>query len=486
MAASSIGRNLPDAFPTGDAASDLAHASSDRRWPIWLAVLPLLLGTLTSTLSNNIVNVPLRDIMQDLNVSLARGALVVISFTLTTAIMMPIAGWLADRLGRRKVYLWAVSMVGVASCGASLAPTLDVLVAFRVLQAMAAASTLPAAMGILTELYGIESRGRALGMWAASNGLGQAIGPPAGGLIAAWLSWRWIFTPTIVMSVLAAGIAFVVLPRDAGHAGTLDWRGAVTLSGGAGLVMAGAGAVPQVGVRSPLVIALVASGLGVLVLFRRTMRRAVAPFVDPELFCEFSFIRSTVAVFTQMFCLGATLLAVPLYLTRTLGRSTTTAGLIVFAFPAALTFVAPFAGRAAMGARTHWILRLGLLILLIAQVLMAAALSWLTPHNWTIVSVLVVGGAGTALVQAPAATGATRSRWGAVAQVLACSIWRASPGPRSAPPGSRSRSPAPTITDYCSSSALRSPASGWRPPGRDPGHGSRPLRWAQHDDGLRR
>jgi hypothetical protein len=364
MSTSSIGKRRPSLAVETGASTAPTTGPPGGRWPIWLAVLPLLLGTLTSTLSNNIVNVPLRDIMQDLRVPLSRGALIVIAFTLTTAIMMPIAGWLADRVGRRRVYLWAVSMVGVASCGASLAPTLDVLVGFRVLQAMAAASTLPAAMGILTELYGIESRGRALGLWASTNGLGQAIGPPVGGLIAAWLSWRWIFMPTIVVSVIAATVAFVVIPRDHGRPAPLDWRGAVTLTSGAGLVIASASAVPQVGVTSPLVIALAVAGVFVLFLFWRSMGRGSAPFVDPRLFREMSFVRSTLAVFTQMFCLGATLLAVPLYLTRTLGRSTTSAGLIVFAFPAALTLVAPFAGRAAKGARTRWVLRLGVLTVL--------------------------------------------------------------------------------------------------------------------------
>ncbi|HWB68023.1 MAG TPA: MFS transporter [Mycobacteriales bacterium] len=380
--------------------------------PRAVVVLPIVLGTLTCTLSNNIVNVPLNQIMRDLRVPLSRGALVVVAFGLATAVMMPIAGWLADRFGRRRVYLSAVALIGLTSCGASLAPTLPVLVMFRVLQALAAASTLPAAMGILTELYGIEERGRGLGLWAAANGLGQAVGPPVGGLITGWLSWRWIFMPTISLSVVAFGLAALVVPRDRGQSARLDWLGASTLTGGAGLLVAAVTIVPQVGVDSPAVFALAAGGIVVLAGFARTLRTHREPFVNPGLFREPSYLRSTFGVFTQMFCLGGMLLAVPLYLIKGLHHSTTTAGLVVFALPAAMTVLAPAAGRAARGTRTRHALRAGLLVLAAGQVLLAVLLGTWAHTTAGIAMALVVAGIGTAFVQAPAATGATRSALG--------------------------------------------------------------------------
>lgn len=393
-----------ESLPTG--RTDLGQR------PRWLPVIPLFLGSMTCTLSNNIVNVPLHSILRDLDVPLSRGALIVIAFGLTTAVMMPIAGWLADRLGRRRIYLWAVSTVGVTSVGASLAPNLDVLVVFRVLQAVSAASTLPAAMAILTDLYGIENRGRALGLWASANGLGQAVGPPIGGLIAAVLSWRWIFSPTIILSVISWSLAMAVVPKDRGHGAPLEWRGAATLTIGAGLLIAAASVIPQVGVGAPVVMILAACGLIVLTLFVRLTRANAGPFVDPSLFREPSYVRSTLAVFAQMFCLGVMVLGVPLFLTRTMHRSTTTTGLIVFALPAAMTAFAPLAGRAAEGVRMWRVLRTGIAILAGAQLLLAAELAWWPESDLAIVGALLVGGAGVAFVQSPAATGATRSSLG--------------------------------------------------------------------------
>lgn len=380
--------------------------------PAWLATIPLFLGSVTCTLSNNIVNVPLNDVMRDLHVSLARGALIAIAFSLTTAVTMPFAGWLADRVGRRRVYLWAVALVGVASVGASIAPNLDILLLFRVLQAVTASCTLPAAMGILTSLYGIANRGRALAVWAAANGFGQAVGPPLGGLIAGWLSWRWIFMPTIALSVVAWTLALAAIPRDRRVRAPVDWRGGALLTGGAGMVIAAASLVPQFGVGSPIVVALAGSGVVLLAVFGRGITRRPLPFVDPALFSDTSFLRSAVAVFSQMFCLGAMALAVPLFLTRTEHLSTTSAGVIVFALPAAMTAFAPMAGRASTDDRIRRTLARGLAVLLIGQLVLAAELAWWHSPGWALSIGLVVAGAGTAFVQAPGVTGATRSSLG--------------------------------------------------------------------------
>lgn len=395
-----------------------APPEATTRRPARLAIISLFLGSVTCTLSNNIVNVPLHDIMRDLHVSLARGALVAIAFSLTTAISMPLAGWLADRFGRRRVYLWAVSLVGVASVGASIAPNLDVLVVFRVFQAVTASCTLPAAMGILTTLYGVDNRGRALGIWAAANGFGQAVGPPLGGFIAGWLSWRWIFTPTITLSVIAWTFSLAAIPRDTGTPAPIEWRGAAALTTGAGMLIAAASLVPQVGVGSPIVLALAAAGLVVLGLFARGIHRQVAPFIDPRVFRERSYVRSTLAVFTQMFSLGVMTLAVPLFLTRTEGRSTITAGAIVFALPAAMTIFAPMAGRAATGDRVRKTLAAGVFVILVGQLVLAAELAWWHTPDWSLVLGLLIAGAGTAFVQGPAATGATRSALGRAGTAL--------------------------------------------------------------------
>lgn len=375
----------------------------------WRALAPLLLGTFIGTLNNNIVNVPMKRILADLHVPLARGSLVVIAFNATFAVLMPLTGWYADRIGQRRLFIIALVVLTAGSVGAALAPSLPVLVIFRVIQATATAAILPSVMAMIGAIFGPVRRGRALGLWAGVNGLGQAVGPPLGGLLAAWLSWRAIFWPAVPLAVMGVAATVRYVPPDRGRAVPFEWKGAVSLTAGAGLLLIAAAAGPITGWLSPEVLAMTSSGLVGLALCRRFIRTAEHPFLAPALFREPSYLRSCVAVAAQMFCLGAMLLAVPLYLTQPGGDSTTKAGVIVFALPAAMTLLAPLAGLLTESLGPRSAIRIGISVLAVAQ----AGLAWhlAVPRVPAIGLVLILGlaGAGVAFVQAPAATGATRS-----------------------------------------------------------------------------
>lgn len=382
----------------------------------WWALAPLLVGTFTGTLNNNIVNVPLKVVMRDLHVPLAEGALVVIAFNLTFAVLMPITGWLGDRLGRRRIYCAAVIVLSAAAAGAALAPNLPVLVAFRVVQGAATAAILPTVMALIAQIFGTNGRGRALGLWAATNGLGQAVGPPVGGLLAGWLGWRTIFWPAVPLGVIALVGALKWVPVAPVESRRLDWPGALTLTLGAASVIAAATAVPREGVSSPLVIVFGVVGAALLAGFLWWIRKARAPFIPPQLLREPSYLRSSLAVFAQMFCLGTTLLGAPLYLTRSLGQSTLHAGLLVFALPVAMTVLAPFAGIATERLGPRRVIRGGLLAIGVGDAAVGIEFATHAGRGVDLAVALLIAGAGVAFVQTPAATGATRSpagRYGA-------------------------------------------------------------------------
>ncbi|MDA8291412.1 MAG: MFS transporter, partial [Actinomycetota bacterium] len=170
----------------------------------WAPLVPLLCGTFVGTLNNNVMNAPLRLVVASLHVNVSSGALVVVSFPLALAVAMPLAGWLADRVGRKRLFVASVLALCATSVGASLAPDAAALVVLRVLQGMSSAAILPCVMGIVTDVYEPARRGRALGLWAAANGLGQTVGPPLGGLVASSIGWRFVFSPAIVVGIVAA------------------------------------------------------------------------------------------------------------------------------------------------------------------------------------------------------------------------------------------------------------------------------------------
>lgn len=404
------GTERPAAAGEDPAALSVRPRLSGRR--AWLALCPLLTGTFLGTVNNNIVNVPLRDILGDLAVPLSRGVLVVVAFSLTFAVLMPLTGWLGDRLGRRRVFLAACLGLAAGACGASLAPTLPVLVGFRMLQGAATAAVLPTVMGLISDLFDESRRGRAMSLWAAMNGLGQAVGPPLGGAMADWLTWRSMFLPIIPLALVAFAATLRLVPAAPSRAVSLDRSGALTLTFGATLAIAAVTAVPQ-GLPAYVAPALGAGATVLLVAFVRGVRRTPHPFVSPQLARDRAYVRSSLAVFAQMFCLGATILGVPLQLTQQ-GMSTTATGLIIFALPVVMSVWAPIAGYLTDAQSPRAVIRIGLLVLAASELLLAGGLATGHGRGPFLVAVLVLIGTGIALVQTPAATGATRSPSGRV------------------------------------------------------------------------
>ena len=372
-------------------------------------VLPALLGaTVIGTLSNNILNVPLRKVTDSFHASVSAGVLVVSSFVLVLAAGMALTGWIGDRFGRGRTLTAALVLMALAQVGAALAPSLGVLVVVRAVQGLACSAIPPQVMGMLSEIYPAHQRARMMGAWAAANGAGQAVGPPLGGLLTDLWGWRsifWLLAPVTVVVILAGR----GLPAGGGRATPLHWPGAACLTIGATLVMTAATAIPQRAVPVGVDVALGATGVAVLVLFVVVSRRAEQPLMAPRLIVEARFLRSTVATLTQMFALMCVLVAVPLYLTGTLGRSTAVTGGLFFALPAAMALLAPVVGVLADQVGARRVLRLGLGILAVS----CLALGWFTERDarsLVLLCVLLVAvGAGVALVQTPAATGATRS-----------------------------------------------------------------------------
>lgn len=373
-----------------------------------LALSALLAGTLVGTLSNNIINVPLPQILSDFDASLEDGALLAVGFLLTFSAAMPLAGYIGDRYGRRRVYCGALLGTAICAAGAATAPTLEILVVWRALGGVAAAAFAPAVMGLIAWLFGAHRRARAVGAWATVNGLGQAIGPTLGGFVAEHWGWRWVFVPMIPIALIGLAGTLRWIPIFPGRRMTLDVPGAIALTLGSAGVVLGLSMFGQAGVPTSVAGIALAVSIVVLVGFVVHCLRADVPFVDVRLLVESRFARSAAAAFAQMFCLGAALLAVPLRLHAT-GASTATGGAILFALPAVMAVLAPVVGRTVDRVGARRILRAGLVVLLVGQIALAVVLSADEPRLWLVATVLAITGAGIAAVQTPAAAGSTRS-----------------------------------------------------------------------------
>jgi MFS family permease len=374
----------------------------------WL--LAALLGaTVLGTISNNIVNVPLRQITADFGAPVTQGVLVASASVLVLAVAMPLTGWISDRLGRRRTLVLALCVLLTGTIGAALAPTLGLMVVSRGLQGLGCAAVPTAVMGMLARAFPPERRSRVMGAWGAANGIGQAIGPPIGGLVADAFGWRAIFGALVPLTIGILVLTLRVVPRDSGHDTPIDWVGAGSLTVGVALLMTAATAAPQPGVPPWLPAAGAVVGVGALVLFVLAGVRRPAPFIDPRLLVEIRWLRSATGVFVQQSSLAAVLVAVPLYLTGVAGLSVSVTGLLVFALPLVWAVLAPVVGVLADRVGPRPVLRTGLGLLIAVDVGLAVVLGSGTDRLVPIVALLLAAGAGIALVQTPALTGATRS-----------------------------------------------------------------------------
>lgn len=377
-----------------------------------VARVSLLTVTVVGTMSNNIINVPLRTIAADFHQPVASAVLCVIAFSLFLAVTMPLTGWLGDRFGRKRILCGALVLMGVAQLAAALAPNLPFLIFTRGLQGLGCSAIPPIVMGLLVYLYPSE-RSRMMGAWAAANGIGQAAGPPVGGIVSDLFGWRSIFFMMAAATFVVLLVILRQVPSPPPHTSRLHLGGAFLLTTGVGLVLVGTTGISQPAVPFWVDATTVAVGCALLLGFGLVSRGNPKAMIPIHYIFEVRFARSAVAAFAQMFTFGTVLVAIPLFLTGPLGLSTSVAGTFFFALPLTMAVMAPFVGRLAEAVSPRPVLRAGLLVIITGT----AATAWsatLGSPSLIVTSVLLIAlGAGMALVQTPAATGAIRSPAGA-------------------------------------------------------------------------
>ena len=203
---------------------------AERSRPV-LTALIVLTGVFLSSLDLFIVNIAFPSISTSFHgESLSSLSWVLSAYTIVFAAALVPAGRWADRAGRKKAFLIGLAIFTASSALCALAPSLDLLVAARVLQATGGALMLPTSLGLLLPAFGPERKGAAIGLWSAVGGAAAAFGPPIGGLLVQ-VSWRWVFLVNLPFSVLALvfGIRALREVRDpAAH--KADLLGAVLLS----------------------------------------------------------------------------------------------------------------------------------------------------------------------------------------------------------------------------------------------------------------
>ncbi|WP_060884784.1 MFS transporter [Streptomyces caniscabiei] len=375
------------------------------------------------SLDNTVLNVALPSMQRDLNASLAGLQWTIDAYTLVLAALLMLAGSTADRIGRKRVFMAGLVVFAIGSLLCSLAPNLESLVAFRMVQAVGGSMLNPVAMSIITNTFtDPRERARAIGIWGAVVGISMAAGPIIGGLLVESVGWRSIFWINLPVGLAALLLTWRYVPESrAPKARRPDPVGQLLVIVLLGSLTYAIIEAPTAAVAETLALGGVALA-ALLALLRYEPRRA-EPLIDLRFFHSAPFSGATVTAVSAFAALGGFLFLSTLYLQNVRGLDALHAGLWMLPM-ALLCFVsAPIAGRL-VGSRGP---RLPLLIAGVAMtasgVLFAAFEA--ETGNVTLVIGYVLFGLGFGFVNAPitntAVSGMPRAQAGVAAAVASTS-----------------------------------------------------------------
>ena len=343
----------------------------------WWPLVAICAGACMLLVDVTIVNVALPDMARQLHTTFSDLQWVIDLYALVLGALVLTIGAVADRFGRRRLYLIGLVLFAAASLTCGLSPNVSVLIAARGVQGVGAAAMFATTMALISNTYTGRDRGMAFGIWGAVNGAASAVGPIIGGLLTASFGWRWIFLVNLPVSVVAVALTLRVVTesRDP-NPRRIDMPGMVSFT-----VMAAAltyalirGAWASTETRVLIAVTVVA-----LVAFVIAERRNPAPMLDLKL------LRNP--TFTAMLLAGALLSAAAwaaftyqsLWLQSVLGLSAIKAGLVVLPCAAAAFIVSGQVGRFLHRTSPRWMVGTGLLVIAagaLAQAVIRENSSW--------------------------------------------------------------------------------------------------------------
>ena len=398
-----------------------------RRWILVAAVL----GSGIVFLDSTVVNVALPRIGRDLP-RLWFGVLegqsyVYNAYLLSLSALLILAGALSDVYGRRRMFLWGLVGFGVTSVLCGLAPNMELLVLFRVLQGFAGAILVPGSLALLTANFEGEAQGRAFGLWAGASGATTILGPFVGGLLVDTISWRAAFLINVPLILVALWATWVHVPesRNESARAHFDWLGSAIVALAVGGLAFGTIYGQQRDWQDP--IGYIALAIGVLstIALPFYMARAPHPLIPLSLFRSRNFTVTNISTLLIYGSLYVTFYYLTLFVQGVVGYSAAAAGLAGIPGSLFITFLSARFGGLAGRIGSRWFMAVGPAIMALGVLwyvrMPATTTPWhLLPQNPStylpplsyVIDLLpasIVFGLGLSLLVAPLTTALMRS-----------------------------------------------------------------------------
>jgi len=367
----------------------------------WLVLFTICINNIIGPMDISMITISIPEFTGTFKAELSTVIWILLAYMLTLSGLLLTLGKVGDLLGRKRIYLIGSILftLGLGLC--ALSQNIGQLILFRIIQGVGAAMTVAMAYAIVTNTFGEQDRGKAIGILGTAVGIGLMSGPALGGFFLDSFGWRSIFYLRLPLSFLAVVLSFVVLRNDSPpeRIGGFDIWGSLTLFGGlAGLLFS----INQGQVRgwsTPFVLAFLTGSLVLLFIFIIIESRLKQPILELSIFRHAGFTYANASLFLSFLGRGGVIVILPFLLIKAQEYSATAAGLILMIQPLTMTVFAPLSGWLSDKVGARLLCPLGLSIgwlgiLLLRELDMNS--TWLT-----IVLILLVGGIGFSIFETP-------------------------------------------------------------------------------------
>jgi EmrB/QacA subfamily drug resistance transporter len=311
-----------------------------------IVAIVYVVGSFMDILDVTIVNVAIPAIREDFGVSRTAIEWIVTGYLCSLAVWIPASGWIGDRFGTKRTFLFALFMFTLASGLCAMAWNVQSLVAFRVLQGVGGGMLVPVGTAMLFRAYPPSERARASSILAIPTVLAPAMGPVLGGLLVTHASWHWIFLVNIPIGVV--GLIFGALfleEHTEPRAGAFDMWGFVLSGAGLALVLYALAEAPTAGWTSTKVLGTGLTGIGAFALLVYAELHVSEPMLQLRLYRDRLFRVTNIAMFAASGSLIGLLFLLPLFLQELRGLSALQSGLATFPQAVGFMVMARVVGR---------------------------------------------------------------------------------------------------------------------------------------------
>jgi EmrB/QacA subfamily drug resistance transporter len=379
-------------------AQRIQERAFERRW---LILVLLCLSLMLTVLDVSIVNVALPTIQTDLGATSSDLQWIVDAYTLVFAGLLLTAGSLGDRFGRRGALQLGFAIFGVGSIVAALSNSTGVLIGARAVMGVGGALIMPATLSIITNVFPVQERSRAIGVWAASGGLGAVLGPLAGGFLVEHFTWSSVFLVNlpIVLAGVVAGFVLIPTSKDP-DAPKLDPIGAVLSIVSLSVTLYAFIEAPDLGWGSATTLIRLAVGVVLLAVFIGWELHVDHPMLEVQLFRKARFSAAAGAITLVYFALVGSVFLQTQYFQFVLGWSPLETGVRMVPSAIALMITSPLSSRVVRMIGTKLTVAIGLGLVTVGLVAMSGMQMDMSYVD--IVWRIMLPAAGLGLILAPA------------------------------------------------------------------------------------